>query len=525
MSALLLAAALGALAQDRPTEQELFGAPEEDAGVGRPSEQDLFGAPAPEADAGVAAADAGVDRDSAQLVSGIHSRFDTQETISDPLKIGGTLLLTGQAFFSEGRPVAESPFSAPMVLDAYLDARPNDRLRAYAVGRLQFDPTRPVGTASASAGAATPLIGVTGSGQTNPSVSLDQLWLRFDILRKVYFTVGRQKVRWGTARIWYPTDFLNSQPRDALNPFDARLGVNMVKVHVPVESLGWNFYGYGILDNIDVSSAAPYVSIDRLGGAARAEFVVGPAEIGLGGVWMKGRRPRYALDVSSALGPFDVYAEAAFRDGRDFLRFDVPSDLAPQDIPAHALSIAASAHHPTDLVVQVSGGLSWQFNYTEKNFAVLAAEYFYNPMGYATPTEYMVQTFFPGLLGQPVDPIQKAPLYQGRHNLAVIASLPDLPGVTWVSLNLSNIVRISDPSGLVRLDAIFRVLTYLQVQVFGQVFYGKAGGELRFMLPDEVINQLLVTTPADQRDAARAQLEPLRYPPLVQVGVLLRLSL
>lgn len=518
----LVAGVLGALAQDRPSEQDLFGAPEPDGGVARPSEQDLFGAAEP--DAGSAAADAGADRDSAQLVTGIANRFDTQETVSDPLKIGGSLLMTGQAFFSEGRPTAETPFSAPMVLDTYLDARPNDRLRAYAVGRLQFDPTRPLGTASA-AGTALPMIGVTSSGQTNPSVYLDQLWLRFDILRKVYFTVGRQKVRWGTARIWYPTDFLNSQPRDALNPFDVRLGVNLVKVHVPVEALGWNFYGYGILDNLDVSSAAPYVSIDRLGGAARAEFVVGPAEIGLGGVWMKGRRPRYAIDVSSALGPFDVYAEAAFRSGKDFLKFKMPADLTANNVFEKALDIAASAYRPDGIVVQVSGGLSWQFNYTDKNFAVLAAEYFYNPVGYDSPPEYLVQTFFPGLIGQPVDPIQKAPLYGGRHNLAIIASLPGLPELTWVTVNVSNIIRISDPSGLVRLDAIFRVLTYLQVQVFAQFFYGKTGGELRFQLPDEVINQLLVTTPADQRDAARVQLNPLRYPPLAQVGVLLRLSL
>ena len=32
-------------------------------------------------------------------------------------------------------------FSAPMLVDGYLDARPTDRLRGFVLGRLTFDPT------------------------------------------------------------------------------------------------------------------------------------------------------------------------------------------------------------------------------------------------------------------------------------------------------------------------------------------------------------------------------------------------
>ena len=217
-----------ALAQDRPNEADLFGNPDEaaDASVAKAEE------PAP-------SADGGVDRDSVQLSSGPSvSKFDTAEAVSDPLKIGGSLLMFGQAYFQETRPFLNAAFSAPMILDVYLDARPNDRLRAFANGRLQFDPTYPAGDGSSSAStpATGTFVGVTPATRANPSVFLDQLWLRFDIARKVYFTVGRQKVRWGVSRIRYPTDFLNSRPRDALNPFDVRLGVNAIKMHVPSSS-------------------------------------------------------------------------------------------------------------------------------------------------------------------------------------------------------------------------------------------------------------------------------------------------
>jgi hypothetical protein len=367
------------------------------------------------------------------------------------------------------------------------------------------------------------LVGLTPATRANPSVFLDQLWLRFDIARKVYLTIGRQKVRWGVSRIWYPTDFLNSQPRDALNPFDIRLGVNMVKVHVPVESLGWNFYAYGLLDAVNVTSAG--VTLDQLGGAVRGEFVLGPAEIGIGGVWQQGRRGRYGIDVSTALGPFDLFAEAAFRDAQDFVLFRYPSDLTDENFLQKAIGGEIEAYRPTGVMVQVSGGATFQFNYTDKNFAILGVEYFYNPAGYDNPVGYQVKTFAPSLLGQTLDPIQNVPLYGGKHNVAVTLAAPGIPGADWITLSLSNIVIVNDPSALTRIDAIFRVLNFLSVQAFASVFYGQPGGQLRFKLNAQNINDIANLAPEDQRAQIRTSLGPLRYPPLVQAGVLLRLSI
>ena len=509
-----------ALAQDRPNEADLFGS-EQDA----PLATDAGLAKAPEPAPG---ADGGIDRDSAQLSQGpSQSKFDTAEAVSDPLRIGGSLLMFGQGNFQETRPFLNGSFSAPMILDVYLDARPNDRLRAFANGRLQFDPTYPTGDGSSTAStpAATgTFVGLTPATRTNPSVFLDQLWLRFDIARKVYFTVGRQKVRWGVCRVWYPTDFLNSKPRDALNPFDVRLGVNAVKVHIPVESLGWNFYAYGLLDGVGITSAG--LKLNQLGGAVRAEFVIGPAEIGIGGVWQEGRRQRYAIDISSALGPVDVYAEAAFRDGQDFALFDYPSDLTADNVLANIGNI--TIRPSPRVVVQVSGGASWQFKYTDKNFAVLGVEYFYNPVGYEAPIGYQVQTFAPTVLGKTLDPMQTVALYQGKHNLAITLAAPGIPGFDWITVALSNIIILNDPSALTRLDVIFRVLNFLSVQAFGTVFYGQPGGQLRFQLSAQEINDLANLSELGSPGSGaqvRTSLSPLRYPPMVQAGVLLRLAI
>ncbi|MBL9039919.1 MAG: hypothetical protein JNG84_15480 [Archangium sp.] len=512
--------ALPAVAQDRPAEADLFGTADEavDAGV-QPSEATI--------PATTPAAEVTISGDEAQLSSGpIQNKFDSAEVTSDPIKVGANLLMSSQFYWQEGPAFEKGSVSAPFILDTFIDGRPNDRLRAFAVGRLQFDPTRPLST-GAAATTTTPtgsLVGLTPASQTNPSVFLDQLWLRFDIARRVYMTVGRQKVRWGVSRVWYPTDFLNSQPRDALNPFDVRLGVNMIKAHVPIESLGWNFYGYGLLDAVNPTSLGE--TIDQLGGALRGEFVFGPAEVGVGGIWHRGRRPRYAVDVSSAVGPFDVYAEAALRDARDFLKFRYPSDLTEDTLLSQLGQI--EAYRPQGLLVQASGGVSYQFNYTDKNFAVVGAEYFYNPAGYVDPVEYQVQTFAPSLVGQRPDPIQQTALYGGQHNLAVTVAAPGLPELSWITLSLSNILILNDPSGLTRIDASFRVLSYLTVQAFAAVFYGQTGGQLRFKLSSQVINDIANVSELGQPGSGatvRSNLAPLRFPGMVQAGVLLRLSI
>jgi hypothetical protein len=118
------------------------------------------------------------------------------------------------------------------------------------------------------------------------------------------------------------------------------------------------------------------------------------------------------------------------------------------------------------------------------------------------------------------------PLYGARHSAAIGVALPGLPGdLDWVTVNLSNIFNFGDPSGLTRLDVIFRVLNYLNVQVFAQGFYGQRGGELRFTLPSSTINDVLQVTPPDQLQAVREQLIPLQDAPLGSVGILLRLSI
>lgn len=68
----------------------------------------------------------------------INAALDAKE---DPLALGAFLFLQAQyAALEQGDPESFD-LSAPMLLDAYIDGRPNDRVRAYVRGRLSTDPT------------------------------------------------------------------------------------------------------------------------------------------------------------------------------------------------------------------------------------------------------------------------------------------------------------------------------------------------------------------------------------------------
>ena len=190
----------------------------------------------------------------------------------------------------EGQTPDEWALSAPSLLDVFLDARPNDRVRGFVLGRMFFDPTlRPGGAppATVQAGVSQSTGGSMGSADLNSlfarrrragrTALLDQMWLRFDVARTVFVTAGKQHVRWGTGRFWSPTDFLHVRRRDPLAVFDARTGTTMVKLHMPWEAQGWNFYAYGLLED---AGAHPHRRTDR--GAGRAEIVFGTTEVGLG---------------------------------------------------------------------------------------------------------------------------------------------------------------------------------------------------------------------------------------------------
>jgi hypothetical protein len=492
-------------AQERPSENEMFGAPVP-APVPTPDPAPAS-VPAPETATATATTSAGETKDARdQLNLGAPDaapRLSAEVAPEDPLKIGGQIYLRAQSSGLQGQSASNWTLSSPSLLDAYMDVRPNDRVRGFVLARTIFDPTLP---ATASTGLSTTAGGSQGgfsSGGTSslsslfgaqatrtPRVSLDQMWLRFDLKHVVFVTAGRQHVRWGTARFWTPTDFLHIQHRNPLDVFDARTGTAMIKLHVPWEARGWNFYAYGLTEGADATPTASAVA-----GAARAEVVWGASELGLGGLVQRGHKPKLAADVSAGIWDLDFYGEVALRFGQDidrvgFNRGVDPSTLPLGTLPANGVfdqtALAAYLGPAVDMLYpvapgsgvkpQATGGVSYSIKYADKDVFTVGAEYFYNGLGYGDTAVY------PGLILPHSQSLRESAtfFYLGRQYAALFATAPAPYSWDNTTFTLSNLANLSDHSGITRFDYSFILLTHLRFEAFTAVHWGSSHGEFRF---------------------------------------------
>lgn len=369
------------------------------------------------------------------------------EIIDDTLAIGGLVYMRLAHTIRKDTDVEDNSLSMPNLVDMYFDARPGDRVRAYVRGRVTYDPTLdPDGTSA------------FGQSQgSNPDVLLDQLWMKFDIARAVYMTIGKQPIRWGTARLWNPVDVVNAARRDPLALFDERTGVTLAKVHIPVESLGWNFYVVGMLDEAS--------GLDKLGVAGRAEFVIETAELAISAVYQKGRKPRLGFDLSAGLGDFDLYGELGVAFGSDVPVYAGSFDLQTLTFPCEQDVDDKEA-------IQATLGLSYGVNISDEDVMYLGLEGFWNQRGY--PNEEL----YAWLLYQE----NFQPFYLGQWYAALYILLPSPGDWNDTSWTLSTLANLSDLSFLTRLDFSVRVLTWMDVQAYVAGHYGTEGGEFRFAL-------------------------------------------
>ncbi|HET6437440.1 MAG TPA: hypothetical protein VFG59_05225 [Anaeromyxobacter sp.] len=506
-----------AAAQDRPSEDDLFGKPPEKPAAEKPAaaaqgepaagghgdtEAELFGQKKPAEPAPAAPPGTLIPRER-----------------EDWLKVGGELQLRAQASAYQDTAPKNWPYGSPNLLDVYLDSRPNDRVRGFVLGRLNYDPTLPTTHAgsslvpSGSGGGGSTSTGFGGtSSSDNPGGVLDQLWVNFDPWHRIFVTAGRQHVKWGVGHFWNPTDYLHPVKRDPLATFDVRTGTTLVKVHVPWEKRGWNVYGIGLFEDLAGDTTNLTSRLGRIGGGGRAEVVLGPAELGLDAIAQQGHRPRYGIDLSGGVLNFDLYTEVALRSGGDGQHWVRPG--------APVSSEELLNWVPEDrrqLTPQVVVGGTWMFKYSDEDYLTVGGEYFYNDLGYDHKDVYpflLAGAPNPGLTAQQ-DPRAFQPFYLGRHYAAVNLSLPKPGRFNDTNLLFTVIGNLSDRSYVARFDASVLVLTYLTVETFVAGHFGNKGGEFRLTLPSEVAAAAQAETGATFPTGA----------PLFDVGVALRVAL
>lgn len=398
---LVLVAVLGLVsplwADDRPSESEMFG-----------GDSSATATPAPAAS-------------SADTMTGKpHNLLASAE---ENTQIGGTLSTEADYYINQGVPLDQNLVSNPNILFLYLDSKLENDNRVFARIRAFYDPTG-VSSGNPTASSYTNPYGFGLQNSDNLSVQLQELRVSVNINHAVFFTIGRQKVKYGAAKFFNPTDFLNSQPYDFFLPSDERTGVDMIMAQIPSGTA--NLYLTGLPGNPTNGNPAGGYFRGEVGYDSFAFLESG--EVSVSGYLPKGQPGRAGFDISQGIGDLDAYFEGA----------------AGQDTAG-------------DWKGAFSTGADWEIRYADEQSQVLTLE-----------AEY---ANYPTLSGE-----SSFATYSSTQFGVFAMDLASPFKWTDITLAETNLYDFNAQSGYSRLDLICQFTDRIDGRIYGSAPWGNTGG-------------------------------------------------
>jgi hypothetical protein len=132
------------------------------------------------------------------------------------------------------------------------------------------------------------------------NVTLQELFLDFNIDQSVYFRTGKQVLQWGTCYLWNPTDLINVEKPHFIPKIGTREGAYGIKMHIPFGTV-FNIYSF-----IDTGNA---VDAENTAGALKLEYLIGNLEVALSSWGKKGYHPVWGLDFTYRVLGIDTTGE------------------------------------------------------------------------------------------------------------------------------------------------------------------------------------------------------------------------
>jgi hypothetical protein len=308
---------------------------------------------------------------------------------------------------------------------------------------------------------------------TSTSLLIDELFLDINAGYKAFFRIGKQSVKWGAGYRWSPSDTVNSEKIDPLDPEDDdRTGLNGFKMTVP-------FYGFSFISFVKTDSLEGllYPAINL-----RLEYAYEFFEVGITAYYERDKRSVFAFDgtMGQEFAGFvwDFWTDMSFSMGsnRLFIGYD-ENALLPMD-----KYYTYNADNET-LFYKAVGGMST----TKSNVsgflsnlfssATVSLEYYYNGEGYEDadliPYMIMIQA------NQGVKVFE--PFETGVHYLGGSAILKDLFKIDDLSFTIIHIHNLTDFSSVNTFSLAYTGVDDLNVEIMLNYYRGDEGTEFYFL--------------------------------------------
>ena len=294
-------------------------------------------------------------------------------------------------------------------------------------------------------------VSVNGS----PNFKIWEMYTDFSAKDIAFFRFGKHTVKWGTGYFYSPADVINISRIDPEKPTADREGPVSLRTHIVIPKTQYNIWLYLLPDT---ETFKPQYTA----GAAKAEFVFGDWELGVGGWYRYEKAPRFITTLSGSIaGKVAVFAEGVFAWGSDYTYYKDDAALTPYTVKNKPFFQAT-----------LGGSYSNADSHT-----MLAFQYYYNGFGYAnTKAADRITDTAVAALGKQnfTDPSLKkyeniaAMGNRGQHYIAFTVSQNKI-GTEDLTANLFQQFAITELEGLTTLSLNWRIFKFVQMST-GPIF-------------------------------------------------------
>ncbi|MBF0359832.1 MAG: hypothetical protein HQK49_02420 [Oligoflexia bacterium] len=375
---------------------------------------------------------------------------EAKESMTDKLTFGGEYSFEAITSLQKNKNIEDGLFKNPNTLELYLDAKVKEWARVFSRGTLVYDPS--VNESAVNI--------YTGRTYKKTETTLSELKFMGNFRKKVFITLGKQKIKHGSAKFWNPSDFLNNTARDFFELLvDKRGGIPLVKFHLPIENA--NIYLISIFDNTNNTNK-------NIGEYLRIEQPFSSSELSMSFFFKKNQRTKISMDFSTDVYDFDFYLESALSHGSDNGIYKSTNTLDYLD------------YKDDEWIYSGTAGLEYQRKYHDNHTVTAGLEYFYNGEGVDD------KKLYPYLIINR----RYIPYRSARHYGMFLIYLPSINiGIGETNdynLYLFNLANLMDSSFIFRPELSKSIDKDISLSSYLGLHYGKSDGE--FMMGNQLLD-------------------------------------
>jgi hypothetical protein len=262
--------------------------------------------------------------------------------------------LSGLVFF-DGRPTEDSRFYGSVKSSWPFSDQTSVLTGAnYVVIDPDFDPP--------------PTFSTTSTTLTIPDIEVFELFSDFSWNDSLYMRFGKQTVNWGVGYFFSPANIMNLEVIDPTDPTVQLEGPVALRAMYAIPKTQHNLWAYAVFDSETMKPEDTAL-------AAKAEFVLGGLELGLGGYYQRESPVRAMLTAVGSVRDISLFGEATAQLGTDRTWVTSVSAATPG-------FVTTTDTDDYDGTVFLKGTVGFSYRNTDKNITLMG-QYLYDGEGYA----------------------------------------------------------------------------------------------------------------------------------------------